>query len=396
MFSLDEIKDILRQYTLRDFRTLETRQKDGTAILPENLSEEEKMKIVSAIFLYRKIRDIQSNAFQFEKSEEEILDEIQSCFPQQALSTEPKSVSGFVLMAGRPIDIIICDLAKPGGDMNYMAETYLQYTLSEKGKKATNIQRGVQGGIAYTISYDIENLERTNDFDNQLDPNNPIYTPLQKKLDLTPEQLAHRKEIVERLIAYYKKMEHDKWYESRVQRESSDMQRVASIVNKNDIINSAIKGPELFMLLIAAQNLSLDGEQDFLDEMLAQPAVNDALVKLRKSGRVRAIYTEAKQNEKDGKVNTDGLLEGHSLTRGEITIRGANKFISEHPNATSVARKKLSEKSSFLIKYGDTETMKEARLIEVVAIIQGKSVTRKTDTNKNRILQVYDGKEQSK
>ena len=79
-----------------------------------------------------------------------------------------------------------------------------------------------------------------------------------------------------------------------------------------------------------------------------------------------------------------------------MNIREANQFISEHPNAVSVAKKKLNERNSFLIKYGDTATMKKARLVEVVARAQGKSITRTTDENKNRILQVEDGKEQSK
>lgn len=396
MFSLNEIKSIRKQYTLKDFKTLEARKKDGTITLPEDLSDEEKGKIVSAIFLYRKIKDVQSNAFQRNKSEEEILDEIQSNFPQQALSAEPKSVSGFVMMAGRPLDIIMCDLAKPEGDMNYMAETYLQYTLAEQGKKAVNIQRSVEGGMSYAISYDIKKLKKENEFRKQLDPNNPMYTQPQKKINLTPEQLAHRKEIVERLIADYKKMEHDEWYESRAQKEDYDMQRIANVVNKNEIINSSIKGPGLFRLLIAAQNLSLDGEQNFLEEMLKQPAVNDALLELKKSGQVHTIHTDAQENEKNGRVNTDGLLESHSLTHGEMNIREANQFISEHPNAVSVAQKKLNERNSFLIKYRDTATMKKARLVEVVARAQGKSITRTTDENKNRILQVEDGKEQSK
>lgn len=396
MFSLDEIKSIRKQYVLRDFKTLEARKKDGTITLPENLSDEEKMKIVSAIFLYRKIKDVQSNAFQGKKSEEEILDEIQSNFPQQALSTKPKSVSGFVLIAGRPIDVIMSNLAKPNGDMNYMAETYLQYTLAKHGKHATNIQRSIDGGQVFTISYDIEELKKENNFKKQLDPTNPMYTQIQKKISLTSEQLAHRKEIVERLIADYKKMEHDEWYESRAQKEDTDMQRIANVVNRNEIINSSIKGPGLFRLLIAAQNLSLDGEQNFLEEMLKQPAVNDALLELKKSGQVHTIHTQAQENEKNGRVNTDGLLESHSLTHGEMNIRVANQFISEHPNAVSVAKKKLNERNSFLIKYGDTATMREARLVEVVARTQGKSITRTTDENKNRILQVDDGKEQTK
>ena len=98
----------------------------------------------------------------------------------------------------------------------------------------------------------------------------------------------------------------------------------------------------------------------------------------------------------NGRVNNNGLLDEHSLTHGEKNIREANQFISEHPNAVSVAKQKLNERASFLIKYGDKETMKKARLVEIVARTQGKSITRTTDANKNRILQIDDAKEQLK
>ena len=123
---------------------------------------------------------------------------------------------------------------------------------------------------------------------------------------------------------------------------------------------------------------------------------NLTLLELKKSGHVHTIHTEAQENEQNGRINSDGLIDGHSLTHGEKNNREANQFISEHPNAVSVARKKLSERNSFLIKYGDKETMKKARLVEIVARTQGKSIIRTTDANKNRILQIDDAKEQLK
>lgn len=396
MFTLDELKEIRKKYILRDFKTLEARKKDGSVTLPENLSQEEKNKIISAIFLYRTIRDVQGNSFQKNKSEQEILDEIQVEFPQKALSSETKSVSGFVLMAGRPIDCIMCDLAKPNGEMNYMAETYLQYTLAEKGKKATNIQRSIEGGMTYTITYDIINLEKKNEFIKRLDPNNPMYTQPPKKQILTPEQKANRRAYVEKAIQYYNMMEHDEWYRHRIEREDENMQRVAKIVNNHEQMMPVKNGPGLFYLLKAAQNLSITGEKDFLEEILSQPEVNKTLLEFKSSEQAKKMKTEALENEKNGKVNNDGLLGKHKLTHGEITIRTANEFISQHPNAVAVARKKLDERNLFVIKYGDKEAMKKARLVEVVARTQGKFITRATDKEGNRILQVDEGKEQSK
>lgn len=401
MFSLDELREIRRNYLYypdtRELKLQIRAKGDPSVKQPDDLTQDEKSKIISALYVSKIVRDSASgNGIVKARSEQEILDEIQSDFYKQILTPGKKSIHPFKLMAGKTEDIIIMDLAHPNEEKRNMAEIYFKYILSEHGKKATNIHRSVEGKQIYTISYNIEDLEKKKDFRKQLDPNNPIYTQPQKKINLTPDQLAHRRKIVERLIADYKKMEHDEWYKIRAQKEDSDMQRIANVVNKNEIINSSIKGPGLFRLLIVAQNLSLDGEQNFLEEMLKQPAVNDALLELKKSGQVHTIHTEAEENEKNGKVNANGLLEGHSLTHCEITIREANKFIGEHPNAVSVARKKLSERNSFLIKHGNTETMKKARLVEVVARTQGKSITRTTDENGNRILQVDDEKEQSK
>lgn len=401
MFSLDELKEIRRNYLYySDTRELKLQNRakgDSSVKQPDDLTQDERSKIISALYVFEIVRKAASgNGIAKPRPEQEILDEIQSDFYKQILTPGKKSIHPFKMMVGKAEDIIIMDLAHPNEEKRNMSEIYFKYILSEHGKKANNIHRSIEGGLIYTISYDIEDLEKKNDFRKQIDPSNPIYTQPENKIDLTPEQLSHRKQIVERLIKDYRKMEHDKWYESRIQKEDTDMQRIANIVNKNEIINSLITGPGLFRLLIAAKNLSIDGEQDFLDEMLKQPAVNDALLELKKSGQVHIIHTEAEENEKKEKVNADGLLEGHSLTHGEITIREANKFVSEHPNAVSVARKKLSERNSFIIKYGDTETMKKARLVEIVAKTQGKSITRSTDENGNRILQVDIEKEQSK
>lgn len=392
MFTLNEIKEITKKYKLIDYKKLDVRKKDGSVKLPEDLSQKEK--IISAIFLYMKIECLSRNMFNQNKSEQEILDEIQVEFPKKALSSEKKSVGGLTLAAGRAVDIIICDLAKPNGEMNYMAETFLQYTLAEKGKKATNIQREIEGGMSYTIKYDITNLEKEDEFTKRLDPNNPIYIQQPKAQDLTPEQKANRRAYVEKAIQYYNMMEHDEWYKNRVKNEDKNMKRVARIVNNNEQMIPVKNGPGLFNLLKAAQNLSLIGEKDFLEEILSKPEVEKTLLEFKSSEQAKKIKTEALENEKNGKVNSNGLVEGHKLTQGEIAITTANEFIRQHPNAAAVARKKLNERNVFVIKFGDKETMRKARLVEVVARTQGKGVTRTEDKEGNRILQINEGKEQ--
>ena len=395
MFSLDELKQIKNQYfydpNKGKIKLQFHARGDSSVKKPEELNQDEKNKIISALYEYNIVREIaRGNGIAGERTEEDVLNEIQTKVYNEILTPGEKSVKAFISMVGNPRDLIMMDIAHPKKEKRQMADIYFNYILSENGKKATNLQRSIVGGLSYTISYDVEDLRKNHNFMKYLDPNSPEYTKPQKKLNLTPEQLAKRKAIVERLITDYRMMETDEWYKTRAEKEETDMQRIAYIVNNNKLFDSQIKGPGLFRLLIAAQNLSLDGEKDFLEEMLKQPAVCSALLELKESRQVNNIHTQAQKNKQNAKINENGILEGRSLTHGEKSIRDANQLISEHPNAVSVAREKLSEKNTFLIKYGDTEAMKKARLIEVVAKSQGKNITRTTDKDGNRLLQVDD------
>ena len=380
MFSIDEIKNIRKQYVLRGFKTLEARKIEDNAVLPEKLSVEERNRIISALFLYRTIKETQGNEFQKNKTEQEILDEIQTEFPPKVLSSEPKTVSGLVMIAGRPTDSIMCDLAKPEGEMNYMAEAYLQYVLAGMGKKAINIKRGIEGGMAYTISYDLTNLEKKNDFKNQLNPKNPIYTQPTHPLVLTEEQKANRRKYVENALQYYDMMEHDDWYKRRVEREEKDMQFVANIVNNNEQIGPIKNGPGLFYLLKAAQNLSIQGEKDFFEELLEYPEVNKALLEFKSSEQPKKMKEEALENEKKGKIS-EGKLMGHIETQGEKEARSARICMRNNPNIVSKAKKAMITQSYFT--FGTTtDDIRLSYLYSLIARTQGKIPTRvrKKDT----------------
>lgn len=399
MFSLDELKNIVKTYIYdSDTKELKLRSKiDTSSKRPEDLTPNERNKIISAYFILQTIRAMERGLLGSKgKENQESLDEIQTDFYMEALKPGKRILNFSNALTNKATDEIFGQLVSPREAERYQAEIYLQYVLSESGKKATNIQRGLDGGISPTISYDIEDLEKKNNFKKQLDPNNPMYTQPQKKIDLTPEQLTHRKEIVEKLITDYKKMEHDEWYNSRKEKEDTDMQRVANLVRSNGIINSINGQDVLFRSLIAAQNLSIEGEQDFFEEMLKQPAVSDALIELKKAGQTHTIHTEAQENERDGKINSDGILNGHFITNGERMHKEVNEYISEHPNAVTFAKKALRGRSLFTVGYGDSELMKKSKVIELVARTQGKLTSRTRNNDGNIVLQVDDGKEQIK
>lgn len=223
----------------------------------------------------------------------------------------------------------------------------------------------------------------------QLDENT-LFTQPKSKIKLTPEQILKRKKIIEKLIANYRKMEHDNWYQERKEQEEKDMRRVVRYVNKPDASFISIKGPGIFRILIAAQNLSLKGGTDFLGEILRQPDVNDALLELRDSGRAHEIAVEASDNESKGRVNSDGLVGNHKLTRGETNIKIANSCIEKHPKAIERARELLGKEKTFKIPKGDNDKMVKARVIEILAVTQRKSASINTDKNGNSILEVSD------
>ena len=399
MFSLDEIKEINKAYIYdSDTKELKLRSKsDTSSIQPENLTQTEKNKIISACFLNTVINDLSRGGFAYKpRDKQEILDEIQTNFYKEAIKPEKRVYTFATAMGGNPVDTIFSKLASGKPIENSGAEEYLQYVLSSSGKKATNIQRGLDGGMALTISYDIEPLEKKNEFKEQLNPNNSIYTQSKKKLNLPPDELAKRKEIVEKLITYYKKMEHDDWYAQRKEDEDINMKRVADTVNKNQLIASQIKGPKLLRILCAAQNLSIDGEQDFLEEMLKQPSINDSILELKKSGIVHKMRLEAEENEKNGKINNNGLVGTHNLTEGEKLNERVNEYVRGNPDAITFAKNHLKSNNSYTTEYGNKESMENACVIELIAKSQGKLTERTRNNDGNIVLQVDDEKEQSK
>lgn len=401
MFTLDELKNINKNYIYwTDTKELKLRSQakdDASVKKTEEMTQEERNKIISAIYVLQVIKGMSQGIFGTKgKEEQEALDEIQTEFYREALTPGKKMATLACAMSNSAKDKILGDLVSSKEEVNNMAEIYLQYILNENGKKAMNIQRGIEGKMAHTITYDITNLEKKNKFIKSLNPNNPMYTQPPKMQILTPEQKANRRAYVEKAIQYYNMMEHDEWYQYRVEKEDEIMQRVARIVNNHEQMMPVKNEPGLFYLLKAAQNLSITGEKDFLEEIISQPEVNKTLLEFKTSEQAKKMKSEAQENEKNGKVNADGLLSGHHMTYGERLHKEANEYISKHSNAVTFAKKLLNERSSFPLEYGNSELTQKSKVIELVARTQGKYTNRTRNSEGNIVLQVSDGKEQVK
>ncbi len=395
MFSLEDIKQVNRNYYLNDKNEICVQfraRSDSSITKPENLTQEEKSYIKAALYLKSLIR-LSHNFIALDgKSDEQILQNAQTNFLKEALNSNSKVFGWDQLI--RPTESLLIweSIAKN----DELAIEYFKRTLSENGKDIKNLNAILDRKIDQRrISYELVEKAR-NSFIESLDPNNPMYTQPPKTQILTPEQKANRRAYIEKAIQYYNMMEHDEWYQHRVEKEDKNMQRVARIVNNHEQMMPVKNGPGLFYLLKAAQNLSIIGEKDFLEEILSQPEVNKTLLEFKASEQAKKMKAEAQENEKNGKVNADGLLSGHHMTYGERLHKEANEYISKHPNEVTFAKKELSEKSSFPLEYGNSELTKKSKVIELVARAQGKYTNRTRNSEGNIVLQVNDEKEQVK
>ena len=383
MFTLSEIKDIRRKYVLKENGNIETTGKEETKS-PSEMTTEEKSYIESALFLYRHVK-MSKDEFK-DLSDEDFLRKMQVDFTKEALSRNEYTATTMDI-AETPSQVIWRSILSE----NNGALTYFNRMLAENGKKLQNFEK--KGGIksfTTSISYDLID-DSKGKFLQSLNPNNPQYTQNSPKVILSPEDRAKRRAYVEKAIQYYDMMEHDAWYQQRIEKEEKNMQRVANIVNNNGQISTVKNGPELFRLLKAAKNLSIEGETDYLEEVLSQRAVHEALVDFKKSEYSQKMRTQAIQNQQEGKINSNGLLEGHSLSKGEKENHSAQVCIRQNPNAVNEAKQIMAKQSH--IEFGTTtDDIRLSNLYSLIARTQGKIPT-KAKTQDTIVLDTDTGKE---
>lgn len=389
MYTLSEIKDIRRKYKLNENGDIELNGKEKVKA-PSEMTEEEKSYIASALFLFRRVRDrIRDNHPLSAVSDEEFLKQIQSEFIAEALNSKEYTIGMGAKDGNKKLQKPSYVIWKPliHGEAGSMA--YFMRILAQNGKRLQMLQRSTPGVMSSAIKYDLLDDKRGK-FLQSLNPNSSLYTPPSEPKILTPEQQQRRRGFVNKLMQVYKQCETDENYSSRAKNEERDMRLVI------DFADSCSKGriemlsqnaiASVMNLLYAAQNLSLDGQKDYISVLIDQPIISDFLRKMRDDN----ILEKMAQKAQERKAN--GTLSEHKPTYWETAIRDANALISEHPNAVEVVRKKLGESRTFTINKGDTENLRRAKLISVVAMTQSLDITRTTDSQGNRILQLDNGR----
>lgn len=231
----------------------------------------------------------------------------------------------------------------------------MNYLLDSHGKKliSYDMQKRVEGN--FNVIYDFTFNTREKTFSEQLKPNSPQYTQQSKPKTLSPEAQAKRRAFVEELLSYYKMMESDMAYSDRVEKEDANMKLVADTVNNSKTISGVTSGRGLMNKLMAAQNLSLNGEKDYLEYLISQPEISDLLLEIKKSDRFEQIKQQAELNKSNGKVS-NGRVKGHLETLGERCTRLANNAISRNPSTVSNIKRYLSSAPTTTFSKNDEAT----------------------------------------
>lgn len=244
----------------------------------------------------------------------------------------------------------------------------MKYLMSTKGKKLVDFKLDSEKGnqTAVEFSWGLENIP----FKEQLKPSNSQYTQPQKPKEISAESKAQAKAFVEKLISYYRLAETNEAYQLRVESEDKNMQLVADTINNSRTLDTVSSGKKFINKLMAAQNLSLAGQTDYLEALISQPAVYDTILQIKNDGIHRQIKERAEQNIANGKQ------KGHNETKGEAGLRISNRTIANNPNFMEKATRFVTTKSNFSV-----EKQEDAFALSAVARTYGKIPSFTQNTN---------------
>ena len=379
MLSYDEIMDISKKYRYNYNKETQSHyiiDKDTKTELT-NMDDYEIMKIKAAIGLNTYMKHIQSslpiydlpyhNATEQNEWEKNFFEVFQESISKIALKGQLSTNTVINMHPAHhyPQEHFFFAMKKNGLEYNRDCyESLMSYLLSESGKKMSDFTISDRtSGTDIDFTWSVKEMS----FNEKLNPSNPQYTQPEKPKQATPEQQARRREFAEKLITYYLKAETDAMYDERVEGEDKNMRFAARAINNSQQIHIEQKDfPKLMRLLLAAKNISLDGQTDYFEKIISQPEISKALAEIRDSGQFDKVKSIAERNEQEGKL-TNGKLKGHNETKGELGLRIANRTIERNPGFVEKATRFISSRSKFSVN-----EQSDAIALSAVARTQGK------------------------
>ena len=231
----------------------------------------------------------------------------------------------------------------------------------------------------------------------QLD--NPIKEVEQDgKYGLSKDELDRKMKWIKNLIASYDITESTQQYSFRARDEDNNMLQVLDGIKKGEFVGEGLSKinldiskkntehdiassiPKLVRLLKAADNITIEGGRNYLEEFANIPNVDKMLLQIKNSDSVKAFFAEARENMKNGNIPK------HKKTRAEIDKICAQDYLKNGKLSKPSIKEELNYRES-IIK-GATEIIVDVGSKNVAEI----SMERKQKAALERILARQQGK----
>lgn len=217
-------------------------------------------------------------------------------------------------------------------------------------------------------------------------------TPAEK--ELTPEQIQRKMQWVRDFIKDYEDSEKNTAYALRANCEDDNIKRVVNSIKSGKFIedfdNNATNykdNPEWFMgrlipsmarLLKEADNLTIDGGMDYLEQFVSIPEVNKMLLQIRANEQSKQMHEEAEKNRRTGN------LPKYRKTRADTDKQYAQTYLRSGNLTNGTVEQEINYRQGLLrrdkIKVSDERDLRNV------------SMTRKQQISLTRVLARQEGK----
>ena len=213
---------------------------------------------------------------------------------------------------------------------------------------------------------------------------------------LSPEQMQRKMKWIREFISNYDATENEQQYDYRTIYENDNTLLVVDAIKNGDFVGKGLSEidldyfpndkefsiqraiPKIARLLKVADNLTIDGGRNYLEEFANIPNVNEILLQIKKSQSVKEMFAEAKENIQTGNV------PHYKKTTAEIDKHYAQQYLS----SDNITRESVEDE----IRYRRDLTQRERLKISNETDKKSIPMLRKQQISLSRVLARQDGK----
>lgn len=175
-----------------------------------------------------------------------------------------------------------------------------------------------------------------------------------------------KKKFVLDMIEKYRQSESEEDYKKRSDIEFKSAQRIVEIADKGSFTNLPKTQESLLRMLVTAQTISIDGQRNFLDEIIAMPEITDLLLKLKQdTAKIAQMDSAIERKKKTG----ERLV--HRETKLETYNRLLNSSIKNHPEEFATIKGVVDKGEPIQFEEG-RDGQRKQMITEMYVLTQGK------------------------